>query len=281
MRAHRPLVSLVALITVGALAAGCSVATPPATAETPSAQASEAVLPPEGAGFDYQLGGAYDPPSGVEIVGRDRTAESDPDLYSICYLNGFQTQPGEQESWPDDALLRDAEGQVVMDPDWPDEALLDISSTEGRTIVVERVTSWIRECADDGFDAVEFDNLDTFTRSDGALTLEDALAVAASLVEAAHDVGLAAGQKNAAEHSAALHGAAGFDFAVSEECAAYEECGVYGDVYGTAVLNIEYTDALPRPFDEVCADPETPASTVLRDRDLLTPDDAGHVYETC
>ncbi|MGM1016760.1 MAG: endo alpha-1,4 polygalactosaminidase [Actinomycetota bacterium] len=281
MRAPRPLFSLIVLITVGAITAGCSGATPPATAETAPATAPVVALPPEGAGFDYQLGGAYDPPSGVEIVGRDRTAESDPDLYSICYLNGFQTQPGEQDSWPDDALLRDADGQIVMDPDWPDEALLDISSTAGRAIVVERVSSWIRECADDGFNAVEFDNLDTFTRSDGALTLEDALAVAAPLVDAAHDVGLAAGQKNAAEHSAALHDAADFDFAVSEECAAYEECGVYGDVYGTAVLNIEYTDALPRPFDEVCADPETPASTVLRDRDLLTPEDAGHVYETC
>ncbi len=42
-----------------------------------------------------------------------------------------------------------------------------------------------------------------------------------------------------------------------------------------------YTDNLPRPWDEVCADPETPASVVLRDRDLVTPDDPEYVFETC
>jgi hypothetical protein len=78
-----------------------------------------------------------------------------------------------------------------------------------------------------------------------------------------------------------MHAQAGFDFAVVEECAAYAECGAYTEVYGDAVLDIEYTDALPQPFAEVCADPATPASVVLRDRDLLTPDDDGYVFELC
>ncbi len=78
-----------------------------------------------------------------------------------------------------------------------------------------------------------------------------------------------------------LHARAGFDFAVVEECAAYEECSAYTEVYGDHVLAIDYTDNLPRPWDEVCADPETPASVVLRDRDLVTPDDPEYVFETC
>ncbi len=64
-------------------------------------------------------------------------------------------------------------------------------------------------------------------------------------------------------------------------CAAFDECGAYTDVYGEAVVDIEYTDALPRPFEEVCDDPATPTSVVLRDRDLLTPDDEGYVFELC
>lgn len=169
----------------------------------------------------------------------------------------------------------------MFDPDWPDEALLDTSTAAKREGIADRVGPWIEGCADAGFDAVEFDNLDSYTRSGGALTLDDNLTLAAELVDIAHASGLAAGQKNAAEDAARLHESAGFDFAVVEECAAYEECASFTDVYGDHVVDIEYTDELPRPFDEMCADDESPRSMVLRDRDLLTPDVDGHVFETC
>jgi hypothetical protein len=42
-----------------------------------------------------------------------------------------------------------------------------------------------------------------------------------------------------------------------------------------------YTDALPREFAEMCADPESPTSMILRDRDLATPEDPSYVFETC
>lgn len=235
---------------------------------------------PAGAAPDYQLGGAYDPDPAVGVIGRDRAAEPAEDAYSICYVNGFQTQPGELEQWPDELLLQRG-GETVFDPDWPDEALLDTSTAERRDAIVDIVGPWIEGCAAEGFDAVEFDNLDTFTRSDGALTVDDNLALASALVDIAHGAGLAAGQKNAAELTERMHGEAGFDFAVVEECAAFDECGAYTDVYGEAVVDIEYTDALPRPFEEVCDDPATPPSVVLRDRDLLTPDDEGYVFELC
>jgi hypothetical protein len=238
------------------------------------------VLPPVGAAFDYQLGGAYPPPTGVQVVARDRGDEPAESAYSICYVNGFQTQPGERGAWPDDALLR-RDGDVVTDPDWPDEVILDTSTPETRAEIVRVVGPWIEGCAAAGFDAVEFDNLDTFTRTDGALALTDNLALATELVALAHRAGLAAGQKNAAEYAGELRSAAGFDFAVAEECSAFEECAAYADVYGEHVLDIEYTDALPRPFAEMCADPATPRSVILRDRDLLTDDDAGYVYDRC
>lgn len=268
-----------ALVAVGILALSACTA-PSALPAEGTAPSAAVALPPTAALPDYQLGGAYDPPEGVGIVARDRSAETAAGLYSVCYVNGFQTQPGELDTWPDDLLLHDGD-EVVVDPDWPDEALLDTGSAAQRSRIAEIVIPWIEGCADSGFQAVEFDNLDSFSRADGALSLDDNLALAELFVDAAHGVGLAAGQKNAAEHADALKERAGFDFAVTEECAAYAECGAYTAVYGPHVIDIEYTDQLPRPFAELCADPDTPASTVLRDRDLVTPDEEGYVFAGC
>ncbi|CAH0206857.1 MULTISPECIES: endo alpha-1,4 polygalactosaminidase [unclassified Microbacterium] len=263
---RRPIGAVLAAIVL--LLSGCAAAT-----DAPAA-------PPPDAAFDYQLGGGYEPDAAIAVVVRDRTDAPDPDRYSICYVNAFQTQPGEQDDWPSEALLTDEAGDVVIDPDWPDEALLDISDDAAADLVIDRVGNWIRGCGTDGFDAVEFDNLDSFTRSGGAITLDDAVAVARDLVAIAHDAGLAAGQKNAAEHTTVLHDEAGFDFAVAEECAAYDECAAYTDVY-ESILDIEYTDQLPKPFAELCAQQDTPPTAILRDRDLARPDESGHVYESC
>ncbi|MDJ1113124.1 endo alpha-1,4 polygalactosaminidase [Microbacterium dauci] len=263
--------TVAALAAVALLLTGCA-------AQPPHDPPGGIPLPPVGGDLDYQLGGAYNPPEGVEIVGRDRAAASVDDVYSVCYVNGFQTQPGELDAWPEELLLHDADGEIVFDPDWPDEAILDTRQVDEIAAIVG---PWIRDCASDGFDAVEFDNLDTYTRTDGALSRDDAVALATRFVETAHDVGLAAGQKNAAEDAATLHARAGFDFAVVEECAAYQECGAYTEVYGDHVLAIEYPDNAPRSLEEVCADPETPASVVFRDRDLVTPDDPAYLFERC
>ncbi|WP_235038022.1 endo alpha-1,4 polygalactosaminidase [Microbacterium sp. 18062] len=244
------------------------------------ADAPRVVLPPSGALPDYQLGGAYDPDPRAGIVVRDRTERPVPDVYSICYVNGFQTQPGERDDWPDDLVLR-RDGADVVDPEWPDEALLDTGTDAARAAIAQRVGGWIQGCAQAGFDGVEFDNLDSYTRSEGALSLEDNLELARLLVQVAHTEGLAAAQKNAAEDAARLHRDAGFDVAIAEECAAYEECPAYTQVYGEQVVAIEYTDNERRPFEAVCADDATPRSVVLRDRDLVTPADEDYVLEWC
>lgn len=247
----------------------------------PSSADGPVVLPPAGAALDYQLGGPYEPDARVGIVGRDRSAEPAEGRYSICYLNGFQTQPGERSDWPDALVLTQPDGSDLVDPDWPDEVLLDTGSAANRAAIADRVDGWIEDCADAGFDAVEFDNLDSYTRSDGALEVSDNLALATILVDSAHARGLAAAQKNAAEDASRLRRESGFDFAVVEECAAYRECSAYTDVYGAGVVDIEYTDALPRTFEEMCADDASPPSMVLRDRELATPDDAAHVFALC
>ena len=269
--AARAVTAIAALVALVALAALTGCATP----------AGAWALPPAGGVPDYQLGGAYEPDPRVTIVGRDRSAPPAADAYSICYINGFQTQPGELDSWPAEVLLRGESGEIRFDPDWPDEALLDTSSADGRAVIAETVAGWIEGCARDGFDAVEFDNLDSYTRSDGALSLDDNLALATDLVTVAHREGLAAGQKNASEDALALRDRAGFDFAVTEECSVFDECGAYTAVYGEHVIDIEYTQALPRPFAEMCADPAAPRSMVLRDRLLGTPGAEGYAFDLC
>ena len=116
--------------------------------------------------------------------------------------------------------------------------------------------------------------------SGDGLTLDGNLALATAYAERAHALGLLIGQKNAAEHADLLRDEVGFDFAVAEECLEFDECAAYTDVYGGAVIDIEYAlDADEAPA--ICADPSRPVSTVVRDRALLTPAADGYVFARC
>lgn len=210
---------------------------------------------------------------------RDRAASPVPGLYNICYVNGFQTQPGDGDRFSG-LILTDADGEPVVDPDWPDEFILDTSTPANRDALVGLLTPTLRMCADKGYQAVEFDNFDSFTRSHGGLGADDNLAFAGKLIGVAHGMGLQAGQKNAAEYTTAGR-TAGFDFAVAEECAQYDECGSYTAVYGARVVDIEYTDNLDGSFDDVCAAADQPAMTILRDRYLRAPQQSDYTYEHC
>lgn len=221
-------------------AAGPSGASSKASGPSPTATGGLR-LPPLHAGFDYQIGGAYPPPAGVRIVSRDRTAAPAPGLYNICYVNAFQAQPDERADWPADLLLRDGRGRVVVDEDWG-EALLDIRTPAKRERVAARIGRWIDDCADKGYDAVEPDNYDSYTRSRHLLTADDAMAFITLLSRHAHARQLAIGQKNTVE-LAGSRKRLGLDFAVAEECAEYDECGRYAKAFDDRVIVIEYTDS--------------------------------------
>jgi len=230
-------------------------------------RAPDVALPPRIAGFDYQLGGAYPVAAGVGIVVRDREAPADPALYSVCYVNAFQTQPGE-DAVPGSLLLHDADGDRVEDPDWPGEFLFDISTEGQREALVEVVGGWMDGCAEDGFDAVEPDNLDSWTRSGGALDRADAVATARLLIARAHAAGLAIAQKNAPE----LAGdELGFDFAITEDCAAFAQCSVFASTYDV-VLDVEYGPCAPGPEH---------VRVLRRDFGLTTPGTPGYVFQEC
>jgi hypothetical protein len=174
-----------------------------------------------------------------------------------------------------DLILRDSGGQPVIDVDW-NEMLIDVSTPAKRAQVATIVGGWIHGCRQAGFDAIEIDNLDSFSRSTGRLTADDAVATMRLFADRAHADGLPIAQKNSSE-LVVRKTDMGTDFVVAEECNHYGECGTYTAAYGDHVLEIEYVQA---DFDTGCsAMPQLPI--VLRDRNLVPKGQPGYVYKGC
>lgn len=229
--------------------------------------AADPVTPPVGSDWDYQLGGDRPVPSNVGIVERDRRSAPAEGAYGICYVNAFQTQADERRFWRGSArrwalVLKD-DGKPVVDSAWG-EWLLDIRTASKRQRLADIVGRWIDGCADDGYDAVELDNLDSFSRSHHLLSPGDARRYARLLTSRAHDAGLAVAQKNWVElgdRGPRL----GFDFAVAEECGRWRECAGYVAAYGNRVLVVEYRK---RDFRWTCEHFGSQLSVVRRDVEL-------------
>jgi hypothetical protein len=234
-------------------------------------------LPPVGAGFDYQIGGGYPLPPGVSVVSRDWRDKPAGD-YAVCYVNAFQSQPG--EGWPRALVLRRFE-----DPGWPGEFAIDISTGAKRARAVRHVEKRLRRCAAKGFKGVEYDNLDSWTRFDGTPLADEvpfgkpaALDYARLLTDRAHALGMAVGQKNTADINRKQSRRVGFDFAIAEECSRYDECGRYRNVYGNRVIEIEYRRG---DFRKACRTVGPKISVVLRDRLVSPPSSPRYVYDAC
>lgn len=265
-------------LAAATVVAACTVA----TVAVSSGAAPALMLPPADGRFDYQIGGAFTPASSVRIVVRDRTAAPAAGRYNICYVNAFQTQPEAAGWWKanhDELLLR-RRGAYVVDSAW-NEILLDTSTPAKRTAIAAIVGRWVDGCRRDGYQAVEPDNLDSWTRSKGALTMAAGKALAKLLIDRTHAAGLAIAQKNTAELGSSGK-ALGFDFAVAEECFANDECGRYTKAYGAQVYEIEYTDnGGTRNFTAACAARGASISIIYRDRDVLPRRRSGHVSQAC
>jgi len=228
----------------------------------PPAHAATVEQLPVGTKLDYQLGGIRSVPDDVGVVARDRTAMPLKGAYNVCYVNGFQTQPNEAAFWRTrQSLILHRNGKPVVDQAWG-EKLLDTRTAAKRKRLAVILGRWITGCAKAGFDAVEFDNLDSYTRSKGLIRAAENKAMAHLLAARSHRAGLAAGQKNWSDWNGRT---AGFDFAVAEECGRYDECGSYAQHYGRRVLVIEYRRV---DFAKTCDAWGSRLSVVLRDRDL-------------
>lgn len=242
--------------------------------------------------FDYQLGGAYDEPATfagpvtIDIVVRDSTESPLPGAYNICYINGFQTQPVDSEFWVNEhpeLLLRNHQGEPIIDPNWPDEYILDPSTPQKRTRILAILGPTFVHCAAADFDAIDLDNLDTWQRFP-QIKERDAYELVRSYIDLAHQNDLAIAQKNTAELISTPGQPLFFDFAIVESCSVWQECDLYRSAYGDHMLQIEYLDELEdagMSFAEVCASSDRSALTILRDRNLVPIGEDGYMYAAC
>ncbi len=126
-----------------------------------------------------------------------------------------------------------------------DEHWLDVRDTQGqRTFLLATVAARVDRCKADGFDAVEFDNVDGYANATGfPLGDGDQLVFDAALANLAHARGLTAALKNDLDQVGEL--VAYFDMAVNEQCQEFDECAALDPFIGAgkAVFQVEYQGA--------------------------------------
>ncbi|MEA2435275.1 MAG: hypothetical protein QOG54_2732 [Actinomycetota bacterium] len=176
--------------------------------------------------FQIQFSGEIDTSVDATVFDIDMF-ESSPELVAELQANGRKVvcyiSAGSWEKWrpdkrdfPDRVLGRGLEG-------WPGEKWLDIRKLDIlRPIMGERM----RLCAEKGFDAIEFDNVNGYSNRTGfPLRRRHQVAYDRMLAEVAHDNGLAAGLKNVPELVEQLEPS--YDFVINESCFDYDECEPY------------------------------------------------------
>lgn len=175
----------------------------------------------------------------VEVDGADTSAEVVADLHArglrvACYVSA-----GSTENYRDDASAFPSEVVGAPLDGWPDERWLDVRRID---LLAPVMGSRVTDCADKGFDAIEFDNVDGWLHDSGfPLTRAHALAYLHWLIRTGHDHGLAVGLKNALDLIAPLAGEV--DWALNEQCVEYAECDRYAPLVrrNVPVFVLEYT----------------------------------------
>ncbi len=128
-----------------------------------------------------------------------------------------------------------------------------------------------------GYQEIEPDNIDSYERSTGLLSIHDAIAYLELLAPHAHEIGLAIGQKNSTDLGTRGRNA-GLDFATAEECGRHNECDYFTGVYGDNVIVIEYTDSA---FAKVCSAVGDEVSVVRRDVGVTAAGSGTYRYGSC
>jgi len=244
-----------ALVAVLVLGAGVAVGGPGAAARTPW-------VPGPGLRWQFQLQGkvrtglcvvpssgghcvtpqVYDidlyAPDGTTLDSAAVAAIHATGAHAVCYVDA-----GTWEDWRPDASAYPT-SVLGRSDGWPGERWVDIRAT---AVLLPILAARVAKCAEAGFDAVDFDNVDGYTNDTGfPLTAAQQLTFDTDLAQLAHARGLSVGLKNDLGQLGQLQSV--FDFAIDEQCAAYAECGAYAGWTAAhkAVVEIEYHRAPAR-----------------------------------
>jgi len=171
--------------------------------------------------------------------------------HAICYVDA-----GDAETYRPDydrfvEFDEACDGCLIGNPFsqvFPDEFFLNINNDQGQRTFILRVNEErLQKCADAGFDAVEWDIIDTFEdpHSGFNISARSQLMFNTRLANLAHRYGLSVAMKNDPSQVAEL--LPYFDFAVVEECFEWNYCAGNpepGEVAfveaGKAVFEVEY-----------------------------------------
>lgn len=272
---RRVIIRLILAMLFGASA--CMTATPndhslAATTHEP-ATVHDWWKPPVDTSWQWQLGdAAIDRSFDVDMYDIDlfdQSAEVVAALHAegrkvVCYISvgSYEDWREDADQFPPSVLGNDYEG-------WPGEKWLDIRQID---VLAPIMRARLDLCKEKGFDAVEPDNIDSYTTDTGfPLTYDDQLEYNHWLADEAHQRGLSIGLKNNSDQVAELID--DFDWALTESCFEQEWCEALLPFIeaGKPVFAAEYTDA-GTTLDEFCAQAQTlRINAILKNRDLDAP----------
>lgn len=224
--------------------------------------------PASGLTWQWQLTGKVELDLPVQVIDIDlhvdasvveRYHRKGTQVIGYISVGSFENWRPDADRFPDEVLGKDYEG-------WPGEKWLDIRRID---LLAPIMLARLDQCAANGFDAVEPDNMQIWDNDTGfPLTYQDQLHYALWLADEAHQRGMAIGQKNAPDQTRDLVDI--FDFAITED-AFYDNWAEDMLPYiraGKPVFSAEYTD-LPGDFKEFCRrSKELGFSTILKNRNL-------------
>ncbi|TQB74006.1 hypothetical protein MPDQ_005205 [Monascus purpureus] len=150
----------------------------------------------------------------------------------ICYFSA-----GSYENWrPDKDEFQQSDLGNTLDG-WPDEKWVNISSSDVRRIMLNR----LELAASKGCDGVDPDNVDGYDNDNGlGLTEVDSVDYVNWLAEEAHARNMSVGLKNAGDIIPSVLG--NMQWSVNEQCVEFDECVIYSAFtrVGKPVFHIEY-----------------------------------------
>ncbi len=168
--------------------------------------------------------------------------------HAICYVDAggienFRPDYQEAVDW-DNAHNHQLIGKPY--PGFTNESYANINNNVGqRDFMLQRMEKRVTLCEQAGFDAVEFDVVNTYEDGQNTtgwnITAATQLIYNKALAAMAHRHGMSVALKNDISQISDLVG--DFDFAINEQCVQYSECGDYSQFTGAgkAVLQVEYT----------------------------------------
>ncbi len=274
-------------------------------------------LPPTGkVGWDWQIGASGDSnvtvPAGITLLDLDGfnisaskvSSLKAQGIYTVCYIDA-----GSYEDGRSDSSLYPAYLKIFKDVQW-NEWFLDVQDVfrpiqpagtqlvnnqwvdaSGKPLVglptagafAPLLKARLKMCADKGFDALEPDNLQNDENAGGKVTQQQQLDFNSWIADAAHDVGLAAFQKNGPnkilqKDSAGKMMVEKFDAILNEECQQYSECGPLAEYVkrGKLALNTEYTGTLDCALSSSLV-----INSIMKDLSLTGGNMSGYKRQSC